>query len=274
MKLNSIMNRYPKTVLPSDTLIHARELMQWGGFRHLPVLDNTNHKLVGILTEGDIARHQARTGESIWSSPDDSVDMAMTHSVHTAGPDDSLTEATARMVFEKIGCLPVTEFGKLVGLATTTDVLTAEVRADMETHAQTGPSVGEVMTRDPQTVHSDDQLLNAAARMVQYRVRHLPVVDGDGHIVGMLSDRDVRASLGDPAQAFTDDTSIPGKLLRVHDAMSKPVAVATEDQSCGDAARALVDRHAGAVPVTDSNDVLVGIISYVDLLRAFADRAI
>lgn len=272
MKLSAIMNRYPKTVLPTDTLIHARDIMQWGGFRHLPVLDTMNQKIVGILTEGDIARHQARTGESIWSSPGDSVDMAMTHNVHTAGPGDSLTEATARMAFEKIGCLPVTELGKLVGLATTTDVLTAEVRADMESDARKGPRVGEVMTREPKTVHPDDHLLDAAARMVQYRIRHLPVVDGDGHIVGMLSDRDVRANIGDPVQAFTDEASVPAKLLRVQDAMSKATAIATEDQSCGEAARTLVDLHAGAIPVTDGKDLLVGIVSYVDLLRAFSER--
>lgn len=271
MRLSTIMNRYPQSISPSDTLLIAREHMQKGGFRHLPVLDQSKH-LVGVLTEGDIARHQSRTGESLWSSPTDRVDMAMTRSVHTAGPNDTLNEAALRMALEKIGCLPVTEYGKLIGLVTTTDVLAAEARSGMQSPAAS-PRVGEVMTPQPHTVHPEDHLLDAAARMFQYRIRHLPVIDGEGHIVGMLSDRDVRSTIGDPSTAVVDDTGFPASLLRVQDAMSQPAAVTSAVESCGEAARTLLDLHVGAVPVADENNFLIGIISYEDLLRAFVDRA-
>jgi acetoin utilization protein AcuB len=109
--------------------------------------------------------------------------------------------------------------------------------------------------------------------MFQYRIRHLPVIDGDGHIVGMLSDRDVRSTIGDPARAVDDETGLPSTLLRVQDAMSSPAAVTNAFESCGSAARALIDLHVGAVPVADENNHLVGIVSYVDLLRAFAERS-
>jgi acetoin utilization protein AcuB len=265
------MNRYPTTVSQIDTLLDARELMLRGGFRHLPVLDD-NQRLVGVLTEGDIARHQSRTGESIWSSPTDSVEMAMTRKVHTAGPKDTLTESAARMALEKVSCLPVTEYGRLIGLVTTTDVLAAEARASLESVGRPGPRVGEVMTVEPQTVHPEDHLLDAAARMFQYRIRHLPVIDGEGHVIGMLSDRDVRSTIGDPTKAVVDDSGFPATLLRVQDAMSQPATVTSAAESCRVAAKALVDLHVGAVPVADENNFLVGIVSYEDLLRAFAER--
>ena len=52
--------------------------------------------------------------------------------------------------------------------------------------------------------------------------------------------------------------------------MSVPPVTTTADESCAVAARSFVDLKAGAVPVVDDENKLVGIVSYLDLLRAFA----
>jgi CBS domain-containing protein len=106
MKISAIMNRFPKTISPADTLIRARDLMVWGDYRHLPVLDAETGRLVGILGERDIAQYEAKTGGNIRANASDTVSMAMRKEVHTAGPDDSVAEATARMAAEQVGCLP------------------------------------------------------------------------------------------------------------------------------------------------------------------------
>jgi CBS domain-containing protein len=126
------------------------------------------------------------------------------------------------------------------------------------------------MTRDPKIAHADHYLLDAAARMSQYKLRHLPVVDGDNHVIGMLSDRDVRACIGEPSRAFGEDLSVSAMSLRVRHAMSSPAVTTTAEQSCASAARAFVDLKASSVPVVDEKNRLVGIVSYLDLLGAYA----
>jgi CBS-domain-containing membrane protein len=87
----------------------------------------------------------------------------------------------------------------------------------------------------------------------------------------MLSDRDVQACIGDPSQVFAGGCDRYDSSLEVRHAMKRPVAVATPEQRCTSAARTLADSYASVVPVVDDAQVLVGIVTYVDLLRAFAD---
>jgi CBS domain-containing protein len=127
--------------------------------------------------------------------------------------------------------------------------------------------VADVMTRDPITCHPDDHLLDAAARMQQHRVRHLPVVDGDNRVLGMLADRDIRTAVGDPDRWMDDSTPRLGE-LRVAGAMSSPAATVTPDQPVTVVARLLVELEFGALPVIAHDGRLVGIVSYIDILRA------
>lgn len=268
MKLRDVMRQFPQTVDPDERLLYAREMMAWGQFRHLPVIDGG--RVVGLLSERDIAAHQARTGESLASSPGDTVIMAMTPEPQTAHPDDSVTEAMARLAGDRIGCLPVVDKGSLVGIVTTTDLLAAEVRSAMRPSPK-GPPVAEVMTAEPATAHADDPLLDAAAVMQQRRIRHLPVVDGEGRVLGMLSDRDVRTLIGDPATAF-DPVAREGRgrELRVQDAMSRPAITVQSTDSCATASKAFLTHSVSALPVLGEHGRLIGIVSYLDLLRVLA----
>jgi CBS-domain-containing membrane protein len=125
-----------------------------------------------------------------------------------------------------------------------------------------------LMTRVPATVASHDSLLDAAARMAERNVRHLPVVDGDRHVVGMLSDRDVRTVLGDSARPLHPlDGVVRIRSLRVADAMTRDAFVVRDDAPFADVVRVFTDQRVGAVPVVDGAERLVGIISYVDVFR-------
>jgi CBS-domain-containing membrane protein len=269
MKLDAIMKRFPQTVESTDTLTHARDFMVWGDFHHLPVVDRASGRLVGILTDNDIARHQSITGESIWDRPSDSVDMAMSSVAFTADPDDTLDEAARRMISREIDCLPITQEDKLVGLVTYRDILSAEARAFSEAQNQFEPEVQDVMHARPQSVHPEDHVLDAAARMLQYQIRCLPVINGDRQVVGMLFDRDVRAIVGDPARGFTEEAPESELLPVVRELMRKPDVVVHRHQSCVTAARMLAATYATVVPVVGDDNRLVGVVSYVDLLRAF-----
>ena len=75
----------------------------------------------------------------------------------------------------------------------------------MRYHRQPEDTARMLMTRAPTTAAADDHLLDAAARMAERNVRHLPIVDGDRHVVGILSDRDVRTAVGDSSRPLHPD---------------------------------------------------------------------
>lgn len=262
MTLGEIMNRYPMTLQKTADLALARQMMAWAGVRHIPIMDG--EALVGLLSEHDVLALLARRGGDLGANP--AVEIAMHHDVQTASPEDSITEAAARMAQDKIGCLPVTKRGKLVGLVTTVDILNAEVRKAMAPR-DSDIRATELFDREPISVEATDYLLDAAGKMQTYRIRHLPVIDGTGQVLGILSDRDVRAAIGDPMAVYEEGARDRFNALRVSDYMTRdPITVNARD-SLPSIAQLFVDHRLSAVPVVDDAGALVGVVSYLDILR-------
>ena len=116
MQIANWMTRNPVCITRQDTLARAKELMDAGRFRRLPVIDND--KLVGIITERDLRQH--------WDYLDSTkVDAAMTPDPVTIAPRVTAEDVARLLLQHKIGGLPVVENGKLVGLVSTSDLLRA-----------------------------------------------------------------------------------------------------------------------------------------------------
>jgi acetoin utilization protein AcuB len=128
--------------------------------------------------------------------------------------------------------------------------------------------IGHLMTPDPTTVRPTTSLAGAARLMAERGLRHLPVVDDGGRLVGMISDRDLR---GPPAG--TTSSPAPSPVTDVASVMTRDVIVASAADDLGAVARLIVDRRIGAVPVVDEGGGVLGIVSYVDVLRRLADEA-
>lgn len=256
------MKRYPMTVREDEALSVVQSLMAWTGIRHLPVL--RQGRLSGILSERDLLAFRAK--EFDWK--DARVREAMHPEPQVASPEDSLTEVAGRMAAARIGALPVMEQGTLVGLVTTTDVLAGEVQAAMEPRPPSSATARDAMTPAPVTIGAIESLIDAAERMATSGIRHLPVLDEHGEPIGMLSERDVRAAIGDPGRLPRDRADL--QHLQVRDAMSQPPICVTEDEPLSALARLFADGRLGALLVVDRADRLVGMISYVDVLRSMA----
>jgi CBS domain-containing protein len=130
--------------------------------------------------------------------------------------------------------------------------------------------VADRMTLGPVTVHPSDGIKDALAKMKTGRFRHLPVVDEDGKLIGMLSDRDIR--LIRPSLAFVKDEDAALQIwsTAVRQAMVfDPVTIAP-DAPIEAAAKLMLRWEVGALPVVKDKDVLVGVITYTDLLRELA----
>jgi acetoin utilization protein AcuB len=116
MQIANWMTRDPVCITCRDTLARAKELMDAGRFRRLPVIEND--KLVGIITERDLRQH--------WDYLDSTeVDAAMTPDPITITPRVTAEDVARLMLQHKIGGLPVVENGKLVGIVSTSDLLRA-----------------------------------------------------------------------------------------------------------------------------------------------------
>jgi CBS domain-containing protein len=267
MKMRDLMRTQPFTARESDLLGAAQRMMARIGSHHLPVVDGD--RVTGMLSERDVLAYRAKADadEEWWRA---SVADAMTAPVHTAAPDDSLTEVAARLAAERIGAMPIVERGKLVGLVTTTDVLAAEVRVAMEAAPPTLATAADVMTAAPAAVSPEATLLEAVRILVDRGIRHLPVVDEGGGVLGMLSDRDVRDLVGDPQDFIASWKHDPMAVARVSDAMRKVAVTVAEDRPLIELASIFADEKIGALPVVARDGKLIGIVSYVDVLRALA----
>jgi acetoin utilization protein AcuB len=124
------MVRAPAFVDENDSMKKAMDLLKNREIRHLPVLRG-GEKLVGILSETDIkqASPSPATGldirEIYYLLDKVVVKQIMTRRPYTISPQASVEEAALIMREKKIGCLPVVEGGRLVGILTETDILDA-----------------------------------------------------------------------------------------------------------------------------------------------------
>jgi acetoin utilization protein AcuB len=113
------------------------------------------------------------------------------------------------------------------------------------------------MTKNPVVIGSRETLAEARRRMDKGNFRRLPVLE-DGELVGVITDRDLRQQIGQLEHT------------RVGTVMAKPVITVTPDMLLDQAAYLLVKHKVGGLPVVEGRGV-VGIITAIDMLRAFAE---
>lgn len=127
------MTREPVTVAPSTSVAEAVESMHGHGIRHLPVLERG--RLVGLLSDRDLCPALADADPAGSGAL---VSDFMTPDPLTVGPRTSVDAAARLMTERKLGCLPVLEDGRLVGVVTKTDLLRAltELLGGRERHSR------------------------------------------------------------------------------------------------------------------------------------------
>jgi CBS domain-containing protein len=117
-----------------------------------------------------------------------SVRDAMTPSVRTASPSQSLADAAQMMKSDDVGSIPIVEEGRLVGIVTDRDIA---IRAVAESVDPSAVTIADIASRDLVTVDPDQDLDEALALMARHQLRRLPVVEEDGQLVGILAQADV-----------------------------------------------------------------------------------
>lgn len=130
-------------------------------------------------------------------------------------------------------------------------------------------NVANIMTRKPVTIRNTATLREALDLMGRHHCRHLPVVSGDGHLIGIVSDRDCRLALNSPhimRERHWDEDVINSTSMA---AIMTPAPIIVEpDMHASEAARLMLENHISALPVM-RGETLVGIVTTSDILAAF-----
>ncbi|MFF4713163.1 CBS domain-containing protein [Streptomyces eurythermus] len=142
---------------------------------------------------------------------------------------------------------------------------------------ESGPRrVSDVMTRAVVAVGRKALFKDIVERMEEWKVSALPVLEGDGRVIGVVSEADLL-----PKEEFRDsDPDLFAQLRRLPDAakagamsaeelMSTPAVTVHEDATLAQAARIMAVRHVKRLPVVNAEGVLEGVVSRGDLLKVF-----
>ena len=128
--------------------------------------------------------------------------------------------------------------------------------------------VSDRMTREVVTLDEEQSLREALSLQQRHKIRHIPVV-ADGSIVGILTDRDLKRASPSLLSGISQERY--NELLdttRVGQIMTRNPQTVTPATPLKDVVKILIEGKFGALPVIEKNQ-LVGIITEIDLLRAF-----
>ena len=131
--------------------------------------------------------------------------------------------------------------------------------------------VSRSMTRDVITVDEEATIFDAQELLAENKIRHLPIIDRDRRLVGIVTDRDIRSALPYSSIMEHCDETEKERIARfkVKDIMTKDPISISPTYTIQDALLLIQNLKVGALPVVDDKHKLTGIISVRDLLRAF-----
>jgi CBS domain-containing protein len=137
----------------------------------------------------------------------------------------------------------------------------------------------DVMSSPVVTAQPDQPVKEVAALLAERGFTAAPVVDDDGHLVGMVTEADVlrdRIPVDARTRIWQDEDIAVHPAQAVAEVMSTPAVAVTPGTDASAIARMMLDDHVRAVPVVDGGKGVVGIVTRRDLLRAIAtdDRTV
>ncbi len=122
--------------------------------------------------------------------------------------------------------------------------------------------VENYMSHAPVTFRQDTDYWQAFEIMQEKNLHHIPVIDENSTVVGILTRRDLKIA----SMAFREAS------VEVSEVMHSPVITITPGESLAEAARQMIEHRIGGLPVLQVDGELVGIVTETDLLRALIDQ--
>lgn len=125
--------------------------------------------------------------------------------------------------------------------------------------------ITDIMTREPYTLSADNNLSDARKLMSEHHIRHVPIIDAKGGLIGLVSQRDILAAETPRNASSTSNREPSEPTVTLGEIMTTPVDTLTENASLRGAALHLQKNKLGCLPVI-SDGKLVGIITDSDFV--------
>jgi CBS domain-containing protein len=257
-----VMTTWVITVTPTDSLLKARDLMTKNRVSQLVVADQRSRP-IGFISKRDIARFllediTTRTLDDIV------VSEASSDSIRTLVPDLLVFNAARLFDTENLTYTIVTNDNPIAGIMTETDLC--------HYFAQKFPGrfkVKEFLTRDFIFAKSDYPIVHVAHGIV-YRQPSVPVIDEE--LVGIVTLSDL-LSIRDKAHshrilALGSRTGNDEALITTKDLMTKNPVTTGEETDLAQAARIIINKGIGSIPVIDREASVIGLLTKHDIVRA------
>jgi acetoin utilization protein AcuB len=307
-----LMTREVSTLTLDDNLESALHLFKHSKVMHAPVIDPEKKDVVGIISDRDLMRHRPRYVGTLGEQDDDRrvmktpVSFMMSRNPVHVGAQGLLSESLDLLLDKHLDCLLVYDDPTHVeGLLSRSDFLNSvllyqrfcarggQLRrlrlVDLdkglpidEIFRRGAQTVRDVMTTPAPTVNGNDTVADAITMLQDQQLRHLVVLDEQGHPAGVLSDRDLVKALPPPPRQGAAPASIGsnfrGALFavekgdpilkeRVGSIMSAKLITVTPESLLVDAVTTLIDKQIHCLPVKDGERRLVGLLTMTDVLR-------
>lgn len=272
MKVKEIMTEDPQVVTVPGSRDEAMELLRDLKVSALPVLKE--EELIGMVRLRDL-----------FKNPDENqLAMLVNRDLTTISQNQSLEEAAKKMLENNVRRLPVVEDGDLVGIITVRDIL---YRAILEKEEDT--PISECMQNSVTTLWESTPLEAALEILNLSGERALPVIDGNGDLVGMIGDEDIiavsevkeeeiseqmrgrseseRWTWDSEDRIYITKRSLKPPEKEVKDVMSTDIITATKRTSASKCADMMKENDVNQIPVVSGRH-LIGMVSDEDLLKA------
>jgi acetoin utilization protein AcuB len=317
--VKDIMTYNVKTLTLDDTIDTCLEIMIENKIRHIPVLDVATENeskpyFVGIVSQRDVFRQiSPRLGTAGQAETDiqalkQLLVQIVTRKPKCVSPETPIQYATTLMVENRVDSIPVLQDNELVGIVTATDVLKLfvklhEIGQQIGQKSKKGPkrrfvdllagnsdtaiwalssvlgTVKDIMTEQAVCLEELDSIGTVMKVMQKGKFRHVPVVDAEKKLVGIISDRDIlrllpfrRGQRRPQSEVFRADLFevepiepvIHQQLYRI---MNRDVIYAQPDCGFHDVVKMLHEMKISCIPVTDKDKNVLGIATVTDVMR-------
>ena len=127
-------------------------------------------------------------------------------------------------------------------------------------------TVEDVMTRHPKTLGETQSLADARRLMAEFDIRHIPILDSEGRLLGLVTHRDVLAASSSVLDQTEQQRQSHDSEIEVSTVMSRTLDLVSPGAGLRDAALLMRNHRLGCLPVMDQDD-LVGIITDTDFVE-------
>lgn len=274
MKVRDLMARDPIVAEVPGNRRDVVQLLAKHGVSGLPVVKAGTRELAGVVTRSDI----------LAKPHEEQLALVMTSPAITLAPEADVAEAARIFWQRRIHGIPIVEGRSLVGLLSPTELLTISTAY--------GEGVDQFITGRVVPIHQGTPLKVAWEVMRLTGHDALPVMDDDARLVGIVAGADLFHETGvadtvakhdvgvsdgdmddeairDISPQFFPSSRVGLAARPVKDVMVRKVVTVFLRSSGEDAARKMAKARVSQLPVVDADDRLVGIVTDLDLMRAW-----